>query len=312
MTAGSGKLRLNWPPETARVSAPDDPSLCHFGSNICLDLHGNPLAAGLVIFSDGNHHMALCECAGSFLSTHPDVADVFYATTPPGLLLKALQQEILHVGNLALSVSPDVFIGPREMLDELVASGAMKSHFPFAESRGNVLLVRRGNPKNIRGVADLLRDDIRIALSNPVSENASFKVYFDSLMGVAAEAGLDVDRLRKRLNGAPEEPVIFSSVIHHRELPQLLAEDRADVAVVYYHLALRYQRVFPDIFEFVSLSGNWDNSDACHGQRITRYHLGLIGDGGAWGQRFLEFMRGAAAGDIYRNHGLNPVGSSGA
>jgi len=38
----------------------------------------------LVVFSDGNHHMALGECVARFLAAYPDAGDVFYTTTPPG------------------------------------------------------------------------------------------------------------------------------------------------------------------------------------------------------------------------------------
>ena len=50
---------LPWPPEAARY--PDDAvrSFVAPGSNWVLDFHGDPHRAGLAIFSDGNHHMAL-------------------------------------------------------------------------------------------------------------------------------------------------------------------------------------------------------------------------------------------------------------
>ena len=62
-------------------------------------------------FPDGNHHMALEEWVASFPADKPDVGDVLYATTPPARLVQALENGVLHVGNLALSVAPNVFIG---------------------------------------------------------------------------------------------------------------------------------------------------------------------------------------------------------
>ena len=53
---------LEWPQEAARLQGSDEPSFGHAGSNLCLDFHGDPKRAGLVVFSDGNHHMALEEC----------------------------------------------------------------------------------------------------------------------------------------------------------------------------------------------------------------------------------------------------------
>ena len=86
----------------------------------------------------------------------------------------------------------------------------------------------------------------------------------------------------------------------------MLADGRADVAMVYYHLALRYVRIFPDVFDLVALGGTRDEPRPGPAQRITRYHLGPVGDGdgGGWGQAFCDFMVSADAQAIYREHGL--------
>jgi ABC-type molybdate transport system substrate-binding protein len=294
--------RLDWPAEAARPRDGDMPSLSAPGSNICLDFHGDPKAAKLVVFSDGNHHMALGECVARFLAANPDADDVFYTTTPPGPLVAALEKGALRVGNLTLSLRPDVFIGPGEILDKLVASGVLESHRPFAESRGCALLVRKGNPKKISAAADFLRDDVRIAMSNPQSEKASFQVYAETLEALAIEAGEDGLALRKRLSAG--DGVVFSKVIHHREVPEIIAAGGADVAVVYYHLALRYVRIFPDAFDMVALGGTVDEPQPGPAHRITRYHLGLLGEGGDWGGAFAGFMTGADAKAIYEIHGL--------
>jgi len=52
-------------------------------SNRVLDFHGDPIKANLVVFSDGNHHMALLHSLKAFHHEMPQVDDIFYATTPP-------------------------------------------------------------------------------------------------------------------------------------------------------------------------------------------------------------------------------------
>ena len=128
---------LEWPQEAARLQGSDEPSFGHAGSNLCLDFHGDPKRAGLVVFSDGNHHMALEECVSRFPDANPEAQDVFYATTPPAPLLAALEKGVLHVGNLSISASPPVFIGPGGVLDRLVEKKLMESHRAFAESRNH-------------------------------------------------------------------------------------------------------------------------------------------------------------------------------
>ncbi len=291
---------LPWPPEAANklhVAA----DLRATESNIVLDLHGDPLRAGIVVFSDGNHHMALEESLAAFLERTPEAVDVFYATTPPRVLLDALRTGALRIGNLVLSARPHVFIGPEEVLEHLVAGGAMAAHAPFAQSRGNVLLIRRGNPKNIVGLADLLRPDVRLALSNPETESASHQVYRETILGLAEAEGQDRERYRQHLD---DGAFVASAVIHHREIPQMLADDVADVAVIYFHLALRYARIFDDLFEIVPLSALSGDGGATDANRLTRYHVGLIGDGGRYGPALCDFMTGPEVAAIYDRHGL--------
>ena len=272
------------------------------GSNQVLDFHGDPAVAGLAVFSDGNHHMALEASVRAFLTANPDVGDVFYTTTPPAPLVDALKGAGLVVGNLRISRKPDVFIGPGNILDGLVEAGFMASHVPFAESRGNVILVRKGNPLGIASVADLLSDDVTVTCSNPVTEKASYAVYAGAAGGLAQEDGANKDLLLAKLSTAGPKTV-HSQIIHHREIPELIAAGHADAAVIYYHLALRYTRIFPDMFELVDIGGVLSGTRSA-ANPVTRYHIGLIADGGLWGKHFVAFMQGSAAQQLYVEHGL--------
>ncbi len=293
---------LPWPPEAAKY--PDDAVSAFFapGSNWVLDFHGDPDRAGLALFSDGNHHMALEAAVRTFLAANPDVGDIFYTTTPPAPLVAALKGDGLAIGNLRISRKPDVFIGPDNVLKDLAEKGLVARHVAFAESRGNVLLVRKGNPKGISTVADLLSDDIILTCSNPVTEKASFSVYEETLCKLARDADINEDAIVTKLSVAGPNTV-HSQVIHHREVPELIGAGHADAAMVYYHLALRYTRIFPDIFEFV------DIGEILSGQRTaenvtTRYHVGPVADGGQWGEQFVSFMQGNTVQQLYEEHGL--------
>lgn len=269
--------QLNWPIEGAQGSSTTGYQWNQAGSNICLDFHGDPLAAKLVVFSDGNHHMALQACCQAFLKSNPNVNDVFYATTPPRVILESVLQGGAILGNLRLNILPHVFISPENILNKLVEKKQLSSHQAFARSSGNVLLVKKGNPKSISGIADLLRDDVRLTISNPVTEAASYEVYKQTLLEVAAEQNLDVSAFKKLINKNSTRTV-FGESIHHREVPQTIYEGSADVAVVYYHLALRYTRIFPDDFEIVEIKSKTNV--------YTDYHIGLMNSAGEWGENF--------------------------
>jgi len=286
---------LDWPPERAG-RADETPRWSQPLSNLLLDFHGDPVRARLAVFSDGNHHMALEECLRRFCEMHPEVEDVFYTTTPPSVLLNLLAAGGLDIGNLRLSVVPHVFISPPAVLDRVVTAGRMATHRPFMRSRGNVLLVCRGNPKAIHGIGDLARGDVRLFLSNPKREAASHEVYRATLEGLARRQGMTAD--------IPEERIVYGERIHHREAPQALADGRADAALVYYHLALRYTRIFPRRFEIVALD-DAPSDQALPENVISHFHVGVVGDGGEWGGRLLAYLLGKDVTDIYRHHGLD-------
>jgi hypothetical protein len=294
---------LDWPVEQAggdkRCFRWEQP-----GSNICLDFHGDPATAQLAVFSDGNHHMALKDSLELFFQKNEGLSGIFYATTPPGPIVGMLRNGGLQMGNLILSVSPHVFISPPEILDNLVADGYMAGHAPFVQNQGNVLLVQKDNPKQVSDVSDLMREDIRLFLSNPDTEKASFSAYHSTLKAMAAE--------QSGAEGFPDDKiargrVVFGKRIHHREAPQAVADGSADVAVVFYHLALRYTRVFPDLFAMVPLGGSVQKPEPVPGNVVGRTHMGLVGDGGAWGRQLLSFLASKPVMDIYRYHGLLPA-----
>ena len=287
--------QLNWPVEGSQEDYSNRNQWNQAGSNICLDFHGDPVAAKLVVFSDGNHHMALQACCKAFLKSNPTVNDIFYATTPPKVILDSVLNGGVLLGNVHLNVRPHVFISPENILDKLVSQKQIKSHQAFACSSGNVLLVKKGNPKGIKDIADILRDDVRLTISNPTTETASYEVYKQTLLEVASEKELDVSAFSDLID-KDSARAVFGESIHHREVPQTIYEGNADVAVVYYHLALRYSRIFPDDFEIVKIESKTNV--------YTDYHIGLMNNPGEWGERFLDFMFSDEALALYKEHGL--------
>lgn len=300
--SGEGVVRLDWPVEV--IGGGGETYAWHqAGSNICLDFHGDPARARLAVFSDGNHHMALLDCLDRFACDNGDLP-VFYATTPPGVVANMLKKGGLRMGNLTIQITPHVFISPPEILDGLVADGLMSGHIPFARNQGNVLLVRKGNPKGIYGIGDLAREDVRLFLSNPETEKASFAAYRVTLGAMAQEAAAGKDFLDGKI---ARGEVVFGERIHHREAPQAVADGTVDAAMVFYHLGLRYLRIFADVFDVVPLGGSMERPDPAPGNVVSQTHVGLVGDGGEWGARLLTFLLSATARDIYGHHGLLPM-----
>ncbi|MEJ2037636.1 MAG: substrate-binding domain-containing protein [Desulfosarcinaceae bacterium] len=293
-------MPLKW---TDEIVSPRGQALKWFepASNVLLDFHGDPLEADLVVFSDGNHHMALLPALQAFRDAHPQVKEVFYATTPPGPLVSLLKQGRLRLGNFTLSVRPHVFLSPPRVLDQLREESCVGEHKLLARNQGSVLLVRRGNPKQISGVADLARPEVRLFISNPETERVSYAGYRQSLEAMAGLQGPALDAFAAAVFG---ETAVWGRRIHHREAPEAVAAGTADAAVVYYHLALRYTRLFADTFDFIPLGGTKARPAPPSENRVAAIHAALVDEGGLWGRPLLSFLLSRKAADIYAEHGL--------
>lgn len=290
---------LNWPVELATGL---DRPVANYEQieSLRLDLHGDPARAKLVVCSDGNHHMALEQTLQAFARLYPAVDEIFYTTTPPRIAVQIIQSGGLQIGNFRLSVTPHVFISPPQVLERLTTAGSMSKSASFMRSRGVVLLVPKDNPKRITGITDLLRNDVRLFLSNPVNESISYQIYTDCLRRLANLRGITLDFLAHPPGQPNPAKLVYGESIHHREAPQIVADGRADTALVFYHLGLRYQRIFPELLDFVWPEGSLGDQ-SCD---IGHFNCGLMGDGGAWGEKFYQFLFSDEVTDIYREHGL--------
>ena len=104
--------------------------------------------------------------------------------------------------------------------------------------------------------------------------------------------------------------IVFGERIHHREAPQALADGKADVAMVYYHLALRYVLVFPGVFEIVC--EGWDpegdrTREPANGMVVTEYAVASARWAGTWGEAFVGFIQSREVVAIYEGHGIRSV-----
>ena len=298
--------RLPWPPELPAPLQPKASIYVSEKSNLVLDFHGSVQDPDLVLFMAGNQYMVLPELIEAFhgwLRAQPKLAKVkadrvFYATTPPGRLIDAMDSGQLVLGNLSIDVKPgklwpDVFMtGPRQQ-KRLRAARYIDSWSNYTRNRGVVLLVRAGNPKKIRGLSDLTREDVRVAISSPTREPASFESYSNTLR---TQAGAPfVEALMKK------KTTISPVAVHHRENPQFIYDGVADVAPMYYHFGAYLKKHLPKDFDYVELpkEGNFRDLLA----------ISMIGNAPhrAAAEAWIEFIRSDAAAAVYQKHGFDYV-----
>jgi ABC-type molybdate transport system substrate-binding protein len=272
-------------------------------SNIVLDLHGSVQDPDLVIFMAGNQYRVIPELLAAFrkwVKAQPKhrgakVERIFYATTPPGRLIDAMESGQLVLGNYWIDVRPDamwpdVFMtGPRQQR-RLRKSGYIDGWSVYTRNRGVVLLIRAGNPKGIHGASDLLREDVRVAISSPVREPASYESYSNTLR--AQEGAAFPELILKKAT------TISPAAVHHRENPQFIYDDQADVAPMYYHFGDYLKSHMPAVFDYVTLpeKGNFRDELAISLIRNAPHRAAAL----AW----IDFMRSDDAAAIYNRNGF--------
>ncbi len=277
-------LTLPWPLDTGCAVA-DHVDLP--GSNVVYDFHGDPAHADLYIVMEGNQFMVIPDLLAAFEGYVGRRVSVFYVTLPPPRFRPLIEGHPLAIGNLILNFTPQVVMGPPDFMEKI--KEYLTPPETFMENRGVVLLVARGNPKDIKGPEDLLRQDVKIALSNPKTEVNSYRTYLSALAEV------------KGLEEKIAKEAFFSQVIHHREVPAFIYAGLADVAPLYFHFAYYYRnpRFFAEpLFDYVEFPA---------GQKATSlYQVALMKQAAQedLAQAWVAFLKTPEARALYAAHGF--------
>lgn len=278
---------------------PDDfptelPNLSEPTSNRLADFHGEFNDCDIVLSTAGNYHMALKELWQIYLHTYVDDLDIrnwFYTTSPP-VSAQQIPNGVVQFGNMNARCRPQVAVGPGNYINQLKALGVTEGDaMPFIKNYGNVILVKKGNPKNIQSIWDLGKHNVTVVTPNPI-EGGSFKNFSSTIYQVAAAdpnppagqtaedlfnsifnstADADVDEnddgcAHQHHNKKPKW--VAGKRIMHREIPWAVYSGNADAGVIFYHLALVAVRSFPDQFEIVPLGGTADDPQPLPGNNI--------------------------------------------
>tara|TARA_R110002096_G_scaffold246654_11_gene438989 strand:+ start:22221 stop:22844 length:624 start_codon:yes stop_codon:yes gene_type:complete len=128
-------------------------------------------------------------------------------------------------------MNPDLFASVNiNHLKKLAQKGLMAEHMIYVHNKLE-LMVAAGNPKAIKGVEDLGRDDLVQSHSNPLTEGI-FKFYGSAML---KDLGLyEKVTAGKECKGcwAVEGKTWFTER-HHRETPDRIENGKADVGIVW-------------------------------------------------------------------------------
>src|SRR5215470_5951186 len=221
--------------------------------------------AGLVIFTEGNHLMVLLsdDILGAFpawAKSQPQYADldlrnILVVTLPQPIVVQMIRAGGIALGNLSLDVSrasgfyPDVVLAGPDPLKQLQKLAVLEPQARFfSKNRGRALIVRKGNPFGIRGLADVTRSGARLAQADAIEAGARAgnRAAIEQLIGKSAADAFfaaEVKTFPGRLG------------ITHRDVPEMLARGYADVGLTQYHLISYWARTFPNHFDLVPIAG---------------------------------------------------------
>lgn len=262
------------------------------------DLHGLEYAdnADLNIFFAGNQYPVVPESLKAFQRRHPEARKVFYETLPPGLLAKQIRAGEARYRDRKIKTQADVYLSTtKELTDDLSRDGFLENAEPYVKNR-LVLIVREGNPKNIRGLDDLKRDDVRVSMPNPETEGIAAYI-LDMYRDYGGEEFVEAVMETKR-----EAGTTILTDVHHRETPDNLEQDRADVGPVWFTEYVEHEAKDRSV-EMVEVGEAYDQQE-----KITYYLAPLKAAPHpelAW--RFVNFVLSPEGQSIYARYGFVPA-----
>lgn len=252
------------------------------------DLYGDINDPQLVVFFAGNQFMCIGDLMDAFRKAYPQYTRIFAETLPPGILARQIESGSLVVGNLRITLRPDVYTAGKSRIDQ------MPEYFRrtkvYARNR-LAIMVRKNNPQQVKTLSDLGRSEVRVSMPNPEWEGIGRRIG-DAYVKAGGEP------LKKRIM---QEKVRDSSTyltqIHHRQSPMRILYGQSDAAPVWYTEAY-YQRMLGHPVELIDIPEK-DNITAQYiaGEMKDAPHKQAARD-------FMDFLTSAAAKSVYRKYGF--------
>jgi len=194
--------------------------------------------AQLVLWLAGNQFFAMDDVVRAFQKQNPG-ATVGLVTLPPGLLLEAIEKGGWIYGGLEYPGRPDVYASVSlGHLQKLKQAGLADRYATYMHNE-MVLMVAKGNPKNVTGIADVTRGDVRTSMPNPVNEG---------IMQFYGRKVLERHGAWQHVSGGKEcascqpTPNNWFTAVHHRETPDRLLAGTSDTGIVWLTEAIEAQR----------------------------------------------------------------------
>jgi ABC-type molybdate transport system substrate-binding protein len=260
------------------------------------DLHDNPANARLVLFIGGNQFMVLPELIAGFEKQHPELRGrIYYETLPPGILRRQMAHNgILTLGNLTLQAHADVYEAGARVLAEMEQQGQVEKPVHYASNQLEIM-VHAGNPRGIRSLQDLGKDEIRLSMPNPAWEGVARQIE-DSLR----KAGGD-ELVRKVMDTKVKSGTTFLTHIHHRQTAMRILSGKSDAGVTW-SSEVRFQEKIGNPISGVAIPDK-ENATAIYAAAVLR-NAPHAAAARAW----VTYLTSGEAQAAYRKYGFGTAG----
>ncbi len=207
------------------------------------DLFGDINDPQLVVFFAGNQFMCLDDLVAAFKKQYPAYQRIFAETLPPGILARQIEGGSITIGNMRITLQPDVYTDGKKHIDQMLPFFSATE--PYAYNR-LAIMVQKGNPKQVKGLKDLGRDDVRVSMPNPEWESIGRGI--EEAYVKAGGEDLKNNIMTKKV----KDSSTYLTEIHHRQSPMRILYDQSDAAPVWY-TEVFYQQMIGHPVEMVEI-----------------------------------------------------------
>lgn len=258
------------------------------------DIYGDINDPQLVIFMGGNQFMVLDELLAAFRKKHPQYQRILVETLPPGLLFEQIKTGSLVIGNMRISLKPDIYTTGKNKIEENKAMFERTDAFTATKL---ALMVRKNNPKKIKGLEDLKNDKIRISMPDKKIEGIGNTVEdaYRKAGGEKLHHKIMVDKVKGSTT--------FITQIHHRQSPMRILYNKSDVAPVW-ETEIFYQKSLGHSVDKVVIPEKYN--------KLSVSSAGLLKDGPnkEAANHFMDFLISEDAQAIFKKYGFKDVPAS--
>lgn len=265
------------------------------------DFHGDPANPKLALYVGGNYFFAMAPLVHAFEQLHPEYeGHIYWETIPPGLLMKQLKAGgTVTVGNMTWTVKPDVYLASLKRVQQYVDEGTLQAPAVPYVTNTLTIMVAKGNPAHVTGLADLAKPEIKLAMPNPEFEGIARQIKA-SLTKAGGEALTTMVYETKEKDGST-----MLTHIHHRQTPLWIMQGRAQAGVTWQSEAM-FQEQAGHPISHVAIPAD---------QNSTAVYAGALVKGAAHaqaGRAWLDFIRSPRGLAIFERYGFKPYNAASA